>query len=50
MAEIEHLRAGATTPSSPAARKVVEDLTGHPYASLWGRGAVPAAPACVENA
>jgi len=36
MAEIEHLRAGARTPSSDAARAVVEDLTGLPYAGLWG--------------
>lgn len=36
MAEIEHLRAGARTPSSDAARAVVEDLTGRPYAGLWG--------------
>lgn len=38
MAEIEHLRGGATRPSSAQARMVVEDLTGRSYDALWGRG------------
>jgi oligogalacturonide transporter len=38
MHEIEWLRTGATEPSSDAARAVVEDLSGRPYARLWGRG------------
>ncbi|WP_084390855.1 MFS transporter [Novosphingobium capsulatum] len=42
MAEIEHLRTGAATPSSPAARAIVEDLSGCDYARLWGRGSAPA--------
>ncbi len=40
MAEIEHLRAGGTDPSSPQARSIVEDLTGWRYDQLWGRNAV----------
>ncbi len=36
MGEIDRLRAGETTPSSPEAQAVVEDLTGWPYAKLWG--------------
>ncbi|WP_369062284.1 MFS transporter [Caulobacter sp. 73W] len=39
MDEIEHLRGGAQTPSSPQAGKVLEDLTGTSYERLWGRGA-----------
>jgi oligogalacturonide transporter len=34
MAEIEHLRGGAKEPSSPAARAIVEDLSGLEYARL----------------
>ncbi|MFC0686788.1 MFS transporter [Novosphingobium clariflavum] len=37
MREIEHLRAGARTPSSPEACAVVEDLSGWRYDQLWGR-------------
>ncbi|MFN7110477.1 MAG: MFS transporter [Brevundimonas sp.] len=37
MNEIERLRAGEVSPSSPQAQAVVEDLTGWPYAKLWGR-------------
>jgi oligogalacturonide transporter len=37
MDEIEHLRAGAATPSSSEARAIVEDLSGRPYERLWGR-------------
>ncbi|MDG2520340.1 MFS transporter [Caulobacter segnis] len=44
MAEIEHLRVGATAPSSRAAGEVVEDLTGWPYARLWGRNTLGARP------
>ena len=42
MREIERLRAGERTPSSPEASRVVEDLTGWPYAKLWGRNALAA--------
>lgn len=38
MAEIEHLKAGARTPTSPEAREIVEDLSGRSYERLWGRG------------
>nr|WP_246543731.1 MFS transporter [Novosphingobium profundi] len=37
MAEIEHLRSGARTPSSAEAGAVVEDLSGWRYDQLWGR-------------
>ncbi|TCM15429.1 oligogalacturonide transporter [Novosphingobium sp. PhB165] len=37
MAEIEHLRSGARTPTSPEAQAVVEDLSGWRYDQLWGR-------------
>jgi oligogalacturonide transporter len=40
MREIEHLRSGATTPSSPAAAMVVEDLSGWRYDQLWGNNPV----------
>ncbi|OYU32428.1 MAG: MFS transporter [Comamonadaceae bacterium PBBC2] len=36
--EVERLRAGATTAESEENRKIVEDLTGWRYATLWGRG------------
>ena len=36
--EVERLRGGATEPSSPEAKAVVEDLTGWRYEQLWGRG------------
>lgn len=39
MLEIERLRSGATTPSSPEAATVVETLTGWRYDNLWGRAA-----------
>jgi oligogalacturonide transporter len=37
MREIEHLRSGARTPTSPEAQAVVEDLSGWSYDQLWGR-------------
>jgi oligogalacturonide transporter len=37
MDEIEHLRGGATTPSSPEAGAIVENLSGWRYDQLWGR-------------
>ncbi|MCJ2182924.1 MFS transporter [Novosphingobium sp. 1949] len=40
MAEIEHLRAGARTPSSAEAGAVVEDLSGWRYEQLWGRNPI----------
>ncbi|MES2337214.1 MAG: MFS transporter [Pseudomonadota bacterium] len=40
MAEIDHLRAGGTEPTSPQARSVVEDLSGWKYDQLWGRNPV----------
>lgn len=40
MREIEHLRGGARTPSSPGARHVVEDLSGWRYDQLWGNNPV----------
>jgi oligogalacturonide transporter len=40
MAEIEHLRAGHRTPSSPEACAVVEDLSGWRYDQLWGNNPV----------
>lgn len=36
--EVERLRAGHTEAASPASQKIVEELTGWPYARLWGRG------------
>ncbi|WAC47651.1 MFS transporter [Asticcacaulis sp. SL142] len=36
--EVERLRAGATEPETPESGKVVEDLTGWKYSTLWGRG------------
>jgi len=36
MAEIDRFKAGETTPSSPQAQAIVEDLTGWKYAQLWG--------------
>jgi len=40
MREIEHLRGGARTPTSPQAAAVVEDLSGWRYDQLWGRNPV----------
>lgn len=40
MHEIEHLRGGATTPTSAENGRVVEDLTGWSYDRLWGRNTV----------
>lgn len=40
MAEIERLRSGERTPSSPSAGAVVEDLTGWSFDRLWGRNAL----------
>jgi len=37
MREIEHLRTGARTPTSPEAQAIVEDLSGWRYDQLWGR-------------
>lgn len=45
MAEIDRFHAGERTPSSPAAKAVVEDLTGWRYEQLWGAGRGAAAPA-----
>jgi len=36
--EVERLRAGATQAESEESRKIVEDLTGWKYSTLWGRG------------
>lgn len=36
--EVERLRAGATQAESEENRRIVEDLTGWRYDSLWGRG------------
>ena len=38
MEEIGRLRDGATSGATPESEKVVEDLTGWKYATLWGRG------------
>ncbi|MBO9622554.1 MAG: MFS transporter [Sphingomonas sp.] len=43
MAEIDHLRAGGTEPTSPEARRVVEDLSGWKYDQLWGNNPVTGA-------
>ncbi len=40
MAEIDHLRAGGTDPTSPEAKAVVEDLSGWRYEQLWGKNPV----------
>lgn len=40
MREIEHLRGGARTPSSPEAGRIVEDLSGWRYDALWGNNPV----------
>jgi oligogalacturonide transporter len=40
MGEIERLRAGERTASSPAAQAVVEDLSGWRYDQLWGANTV----------
>jgi oligogalacturonide transporter len=40
MAEIDHLRAGGQTPTSPEARAIVEDLSGWKYEQLWGKNPV----------
>lgn len=42
MREIEHLRSGARTPTSPEAGAVVEDLSGWRYDQLWGNNPVMA--------
>ena len=44
LAEIEHLRSGARTPSSPAHAAVVEDLSGWRYDRLWGNNPVADLP------
>ncbi len=38
MDEIGRLRDGATEPATPESGRIVEDLTGWKYATLWGRG------------
>ena len=43
MAEIEHLKAGGTAPTSPEAKAVVEDLSGWKYEQLWGNNPVAGA-------
>ena len=45
MREIEHLRSGARTPTSPGAGAVVEDLSGWRYEQLWGNNPVAGAAA-----
>lgn len=40
MREIEHLRSGNRTPSSPGAAMVVEDLSGWRYDQLWGNNPI----------
>lgn len=40
MKEIDHLKSGATEPSSEYSRTVVEDLSGWPYDKLWGNNNV----------
>ncbi|WP_323814907.1 MFS transporter [Cellvibrio sp. NN19] len=40
MQEIDHLKSGATTPSSEKSRLVVEDLSGWSYDKLWGNNKV----------
>jgi len=41
--EIEHLRRGERTPSTPDNARVVEDLSGWSYDKLWGNNPVAAA-------
>ncbi len=41
--EIEHLRRGERTPSTPENARVVEDLSGWSYDKLWGNNPVAAA-------
>lgn len=40
MAEIDRFKAGDTTPPTPEARAIVEDLSGWRYEQLWGNNAV----------
>jgi oligogalacturonide transporter len=40
MAEIEHLRAGHRTPTTPEHGAIVEDLAGWRYDQLWGANPV----------
>lgn len=40
MQEIDHLKSGATEPSSTHSRAVVEDLSGWSYDKLWGKNNV----------
>ncbi len=40
MKEIDHLKSGATEPSSEQSRILVENLSGWPYAKLWGKNSV----------
>lgn len=40
MQEIEHLKSGATQPSSEENRAIVENLSGWPYEKLWGNNNV----------
>ncbi|MBC2667636.1 MFS transporter [Novosphingobium piscinae] len=40
MREIDHLRAGGRTPTSPQSRQIVEDLSGWRYDQLWGNNPV----------
>jgi oligogalacturonide transporter len=40
MREIDHLKSGATEPSSEYSRIIVEDLSGWPYEKLWGKNSV----------
>lgn len=42
--EVDRLRQGHTEPSSPEAQRIVEDLTGWRYDTLWGRGGRPHQP------
>jgi len=39
--EVERLRKGETNAETDANRKVVEDLTGWKFSTLWGRGRLP---------
>lgn len=40
MNEINHLKSGATTPSSEASKQIVENLSGWKYDKLWGNNTV----------
>jgi oligogalacturonide transporter len=40
MAEIERFKSGETSPSSPEAQRIVEDLSGWRYEQLWGNNPV----------